>query len=189
MDLAFAGIGILGILVWWRSWTKTSLDNARDRLFDLRDRNRKWFIENGYNLNHPLYKEMRDCINALLRYTETARFSTFVYMSRTIPKVIKADTQAQFENRFDTSDQKLRQHLQSTRGMAIRAFQRYMFETSVTLVIVGILAVPFAVLFTLHAGLSHIIENSRRATLNAIDRCILRPQTVEMIARLTPNAA
>lgn len=189
MELTFFGIGILGLLAWRHAWNRTSLDCARDRLFDLRDQNRQWFIENGYGLGHPMYKEMRDCINELLFYTKTARFSTFIYCTRTMPKEIKDNIQQDFQNRFDTSDENLRAYLETTRGKAIRALQRYMFETSFTVFLLVLITIPLAILSVLHSGMTHLLTNARNALLDRIDRCIIRPQAVEMIASHNPRAA
>lgn len=47
MELVLSGVGIiLSILTWQFMWKPTVLDAARDKLFDLRDREvRGWFVK------------------------------------------------------------------------------------------------------------------------------------------------
>ena len=79
MSEILAGFGILGFLLAWNFlWRPTLLDDTRDRLFDLRDAARAWFVKNGYGLAHPAYLELRGMLNASIRYTEKLSLAKFM---------------------------------------------------------------------------------------------------------------
>ena len=74
-----AGLSMLGFLLAWNFlWRPTLLDDTRDRLFDLRDAARTWFVKNGYGLAHPAYFELRNMLNTSIRHTEKLSLAKFV---------------------------------------------------------------------------------------------------------------
>lgn len=73
-ELLLLGLGLMLLLLTWDHVIKpTYLDEARDELFDIRDRKvRPFFQQEKLGLHDPAYKELREHINGLLRYTERA---------------------------------------------------------------------------------------------------------------------
>lgn len=78
MQLFLFGLGLLLLMVSWHFMIKPTLrDRARDKLFDLRESVRQYFLDH-HDLNHHLYRDLRDLINSYLRYTEEITFLGFV---------------------------------------------------------------------------------------------------------------
>lgn len=87
MTLMLLGFNILLLVIGWKFMIrKTILDHTRDKLFDLRDELRHEFVQRGWDMNSALYKELRDTINAYLRYTEHYSVWRFFYMESSLKK-------------------------------------------------------------------------------------------------------
>ncbi|MCW5617027.1 MAG: hypothetical protein KIT32_18070 [Rhodocyclaceae bacterium] len=79
IQVSLFGIGILLLMASWKYMLHPSmLDSARDRLFDLRENVRTYFISSGKGLEHPAYGALRALINSHLRYTEEITFGRIV---------------------------------------------------------------------------------------------------------------
>src|SRR5690625_824986 len=79
-ELLLLGLGMLLLVLTWDYMAKpTYLDEARDQLFDVRDKELKdFFIKQELGLHDPAYKKLREHINGLLRYTDKATLIGFV---------------------------------------------------------------------------------------------------------------
>ena len=64
----------------WHCWKITLRDWVRDRLFDLRDEWRTYWVATGRDMNAKTYKDVRDYLNNYLRYTNDLRFVTLFYL-------------------------------------------------------------------------------------------------------------
>jgi hypothetical protein len=144
METMLLGIGIILMLAGWRFvWRPTTLDEARDRLFDLRESVRSEFVRRGISLDHPLYVALRDLLNGHLRHTESASFSTLIAFHVSVisqPEVREA-LQEHIEKRFGCSDPDLAKFAKQTREQASLVMVGYVIETSVlalALVAVGL---------------------------------------------------
>lgn len=184
MELATTAVGILLLLVVWRAWRKTMLDASRDALFDLRDRSREWFLANGYGLDHRLYRELRDVLNAQLRFTENMRFVGLLYFAWRMPATVIAQMNTDIQTRFDTSDETLRRYVTETRRQAIRALQTYMILTSTTVMILILALTPVVAVSVAWKGLTGLAQNTRKALVRLIDQTVIRPNSVELAAVL-----
>ncbi len=77
---------LLLVLAWKLMIRKTILDHTRDKLFDLRDEIRDEFIRREWDMDSALYRELRDTINAYLRYTEHYSVWRFFFMKSSLKK-------------------------------------------------------------------------------------------------------
>lgn len=73
VDIELA-IGLLILITGWQLWRKVSLDECRDNLFDLRKHLRNTFLENGFELDDPVYQEARYLLNGKIRLADSVTF-------------------------------------------------------------------------------------------------------------------
>lgn len=79
LELSLFGVGALCLVLSWHFVLRPSLlDDTRDRLFDLRESVRDFFASRD-QLSHPAYVDLRNLINAHLRYTEEITFVGFLF--------------------------------------------------------------------------------------------------------------
>lgn len=134
MELALTGIGIVLCAITWRGmWKPSTLDTARDRLFDLRDRQvRGWFLEHGIPLDHPIYVALRDLLNGMLKNTDTLTFSHVVWLLAWAEEHpdIEARRRKILEARFATDDPRLKQLVREVRENASGVMFAYVIESS-----------------------------------------------------------
>jgi len=185
MELIVTAVGILLLLLAWRAWKKTVLDDTRDRLFDLRDGAREWFLVKGYGLNHPMYRQLRDLLNAQLRFTEHIRFIGLVFFSWRVPAKTVEVWHRQFDGKFGTADRELQLYIQQTRRLAIRSMQRYMIKTSTVFAALLLVAIPILAMFVAWQGVAHLYSNTRMALIDLIDRTSIRPVSIELSAEMS----
>ena len=128
MELINLGFGIViffGVVP--RLWKRVFLDCQRDRLIDLRDSVRAYFLHNGYGLNHPQYKNLCDLLNAHLRFVENCTFFS-VLILRYLFKKNKKAFEYQFksvEKLFKTDDRKVAEYILETRDTGVRIVSEY----------------------------------------------------------------
>jgi len=111
MQLLIFGFSLLGLLfVWKYIWQKTLLDETRDRLFCLREEVRQWFIDEGYDLSHPIYQSLRATINQHLRHTESITVISYLSFCISIEKNPRYDKYLSnnISKMFTTDDEKLK---------------------------------------------------------------------------------
>jgi D-alanyl-lipoteichoic acid acyltransferase DltB (MBOAT superfamily) len=142
----------------WHCWKITLRDWVRDRLFDLRDEWRTYWVATGRDMNAKTYKDVRDYLNNYLRYTNDLRFVTLFYLKIKNPllQVITAD----HNKLFATPDADLSAVIQKIRLRAAFAVQAYMCFTS--LLAVGILFIAIVSLFPL------LIRHPIKAAMSAV---------------------
>lgn len=107
-ELFLLGLGMLLLVLTWDYMAKpTYLDEARDQLFDIRDKELKdFFLKQELGLRDPAYKKLREHINGLLRYTEKVTLLGFVlnlaaeakHSNRTTPKIESQPKSMQTKN-------------------------------------------------------------------------------------------
>ncbi len=144
MESVLLGIGIIVTMLGWRYvWRPTTLDEARDRLFDLRESVRDEFLRRGLPLDHPLHMALRSLLNGHLRHTESASFSILIAFHVAVidqPEV-RAALKEHVEKRFGCTDPQLAELAKQTREQAALIMLGYVIETSVlalALVAVGL---------------------------------------------------
>jgi len=142
------GLDILLLIVLWKVVLRKSiLDHHRDRLFDLRDSVREYFVRRSVPLSSPIYMELRDLINAHLRFIDDMNLtSVFVYSSEVDRNPeLGAYLKEQIDKRFSTRDENLIELVESTRCQAVLILTQYMVQSSLILMAVvaarGILSI------------------------------------------------
>lgn len=147
-QVALLGISIVAIAILWRFGArKTYLDEARDRLFDLRDAYLKpYFEKTELGLRDPLYVKLRGLLNSHLRYTEKFSFVSYVSLLVALRKKRKDldRIQRSFEREFYSEDATTRQLSDTVRRKAAEALMIYMVKASLlarftVFVVVGVL--------------------------------------------------
>ena len=121
MQLLIFGFSLLGLLFLWKYiWQKTLLDETRDRLFCLREEVRQWFIDEGYDLSHPIYQSLRATINQHLRHTESITVISYLSFCISIEKNPRYDKYLSnnISKMFTTDDEKLKIFISKTRKKA-----------------------------------------------------------------------
>lgn len=134
MEQLLAGIGIIACMVTWRyMWLPSTLDTARDRLFDIRDKQvRAWFVERNMPLDHPIYKALRDLLNGMLKNTESL---TLIHVGaliawQTSNPEREAKWRQEIDRRFETDDPELKTLIKEVREQATMVMLEYVVETS-----------------------------------------------------------
>jgi hypothetical protein len=145
MTVFLFGISLLALIEAYKRYRATTLDEYRDKLFDLRGKFRDYYLDHGLNMDSSHYVLMREMLNAHIRYLEETRLTSLAYFSQRLAtrKVDVHHLAKQMENSFNTGDAVDDAFSASIRLAAVRVTQRYMLRTSF-LVIVTFL--PIAVI-------------------------------------------
>lgn len=136
-ELVALGIGMLMMIATWKWVAKpTYLDEARDKLFDLRDAKvRRYFLAMPEGLNHPMYVRTRSLINSLLRYTEKGSLIGFIAtvfeMNRN--SELRTEVKEQTDNMFNCDDENIASFCHEVREQASVIMFDYMAKTSIFL--------------------------------------------------------
>lgn len=166
----------------WHCWKITLRDWVRDRLFDLRDEWRTYWVATGRDMNAKTYKDVRDYLNNYLRYTNDLRFVTLFYLCVKIKNPLLQVITADHNKLFATPDADLSAVIQKIRLRAAFAVQAYMCFTS--LLAVGILFIVIVSLFPL------LIRHPYKAAKNAVDTLsnqfkAIAPQRIDAAVKIT----
>jgi hypothetical protein len=146
-EVLLCGIGLLLCLASWRWMYQPSLlDQARDKIFDLRQDVRSHFIEKGYGLDHPIYKALRDLINGHLRYTRDASLIRFLYMVFFMQRnpVFARQYKTKMDKQFASKDKDLELFANNVRMMVFAFMLEYLVKKSLVLLVMLRLAIAFA---------------------------------------------
>ena len=121
MNYIITGLAIIAIFCAWKyMWQRTLLDTTRDRLFDLRDEARAWFLKNGYSLSHPVHIALREMLNCHLRHTERVSLTSYAAyaLSKQSFRQQEAYLEKQIEADFATEDEKIYKYVSRVREVA-----------------------------------------------------------------------
>ena len=146
MELAVLGINILLLMAVWRFMLrKTMLDSSRDILFDLRDELRITFVRNGWNLNSPSYKHLRDLVNGHLRFTEEMSVSRVAYINAAIKKdkELLVYQHEKIVKIFASSDPAQKRFIDEFRKRAVTVSMNYAVYSSGWLLLISLCVFPF----------------------------------------------
>lgn len=148
INTTFLGINILLLIIIWDKVLKPSiLDNYRDKLFDLREEVREYYLANGIPLSHNTYIQLRNLINSHLRFTEEMSLIKVAFFASRIEKnkSLRDYIQRSIESNFTTDNKKLSIFIKSARKKAIDILFEYMIFSSPTVVILLTLAVIISI--------------------------------------------
>ena len=62
------------VWIWTSLWRQTMLDKYRDRMFDVRDSLRDYFLEHSLSLSEPAYLNIRSSINRSIHFLGSITF-------------------------------------------------------------------------------------------------------------------
>lgn len=144
MEMLLLGIGMLYGLFVWKAWKKTSLDECRDKLFDIRDDARAYFLRRGIPLDDPVYQGLRKLINAQIHYTKRLTFPTFVAMTLAMKdsRELMAEVRREINQSLVTKDEELAAYIKKARSAASDALMQYIGETSAFILLVVFITWP-----------------------------------------------
>lgn len=128
---------IFAIIIWRYLLRKSILDHYRDKLFDLRDDVRSYYIANHIPLSDETYKNIRDLINSHLRFTEKMSLVEVICFSKAIDddNELKNYIKNNIDNKFKTSDKKLNSFIKETRDKSSLILFDYMVFSSPLLIL------------------------------------------------------
>lgn len=149
MEIALTGLGLLLLALTWKYvWLPTALDTARDRLFDLRDREvRAWFVQNEISLDHPVYISLRELLNGMLKNTESLtimHIASLVAWSKANPELDQQRRKG-IEERFSTDDKRIKNLVDGVREKASMIMLDYVVESSLMMFVFAFFALIFFV--------------------------------------------
>ena len=158
--LTVALSGILLGLVWQFMLKKTILDDHRDQLFDLRDELRETFVENGWALDAPIYRRLRNLINGYLRFTERYSFGETLMLERSVRRnqELSSTLNKHLERSFHIDDVMQRAYITGLRERARRVMMSYMILSSGPLVLSLFLIVPVVFVYLVAMAVGMLIR-------------------------------
>lgn len=145
MELFLLGFnGLLLLAVWHFMLRKSILDDHRDRLFDLRDHLRAKFVQEGWSMDQPIYRKLRDLINSYLRFTESYSFTAFMLMERSVLKnpALQARLKKDIDAEFKPAHQGQADFIKCFRIHAVKVMMSYMIVSSGPLILLTVACTP-----------------------------------------------
>lgn len=118
----------------WGAWKSTQRDIVRDRLFDLRDEWRSFFVGNGLSMDLPEYAHVRDFLNRYLRYSCRLRLVGLFYVAMRAPDGLVSATAEKIDAELASGNPLVSKEIRRIRREAVRAVQEYMVFTSLLMV-------------------------------------------------------
>lgn len=149
MELIHFAIASVALMLAWRFVLRRALlDDARDKLFDCRDRLRSTFIENGWSLDGEGYKSARDSVNSHLRFIEDISVWKIVVVQGYLkdkPEVV-ASMQKKTDELFTRLPEEQAKFVKSLRQETLHTVMEFAISTSVFLVVMTVMVLPFVFL-------------------------------------------
>lgn len=172
-------VGLIALRIAWGAWKSTCRDVARDRLFDLRDEWREFFVANGLSMELPEYAKVRGMINDYIRYTARFRLFGLLFTALVVPREVCFETAARTDEEFRSSNPRVAMEIARIRHRAVSAIQVYMLRTSI--LVFPFLAIAFCVAMV--AGAGELIGRVRAQAKRLVDDFPpLSPPVIEMAA-------
>lgn len=141
ISLVIVAVNVLLLMcVWHFMICPTLLDHYRDKLFDLRDEMRRFFIDRDISLDDDVYRSTRDLLNGYIRYMEDLTFLRFVAMQmffKLYPESAKI-VQIAHEQRFVGCHKEIKEKVAEVRHSAIFIILSYMFYSSIWLTVLAV---------------------------------------------------
>ncbi|MDP2852405.1 MAG: hypothetical protein Q8O23_03255, partial [Gallionella sp.] len=161
------GINVLLLFVVWNFMLrKTLLDHYRDKLFDLREEVRSFFLMNDIPLDSKEYKNLRDLLNAHLRFTERFTFLKFIILEVEIKnnKGLQEYLKIEIDKRFNTENPKLKDFVPQVREKAKVILLNHMVNSSGALWIFVITFSPVLIVW----NFLHLVRHAVRTSFAAL---------------------
>ncbi|WP_272700907.1 hypothetical protein [Desulfovibrio sp. Fe33] len=154
-------------VAWEKMWRKSLLDDSRDRLFDLRDESRQWFLENGYTLDNNVYQSLRSLLNAHIRHCEDLTLTRYVVTTQMYaesPK-LKENLDSYLQASFWTEDEKINDYVAQSREKASMIVMDHMMKGSFFIALPVLAAVLVMFVLIMGRALWASLRDCRLVTL------------------------
>lgn len=166
MDLFVASFSILALAyAWSKIWSKTVLDDTRDRLFDLRDESREWFLKNGYTLDNRVYISLRKLLNSHIRHTESLSFTRYIAVIKMLctDKEFREYIDGHIQASFWTEDEAISRYVSGVRAKAAATIERHIITGSFSLMAIGVTLTPFFAAYSIVRSALMLFYDNRYA--------------------------
>lgn len=196
-------LSLLLLMTVWRFVLRRSLlDQARDRLFDLRDDLRSAYVQNGWPLDASEYKQARDLINAHLHFLES--ISAWQIFTLQAGMATNAQLRRLVEHRYETMFANVPVEramiVQLHRRKSLQIVTEYAVTNSLLLITLGVLMFPVIVVERTFsaarrgavsfldigsrsvAGLGSTVANLTERALQRVAKWVIQPQAIEQCA-------
>lgn len=132
INVTLFGINMLLVAIVWKYVFKPSvLDHFRDRLFDLREEVRSFYICNNLSLKEKTYKNLRNIINRHLRFMEQLSLMEIIYFGYKIKRTgLRPYIKRTIDKEFQTENNHLREFINDVRRRSIIVLTHYMILSS-----------------------------------------------------------
>lgn len=191
METFLFGFGLLLSYFAWKAWKRTALDTCRDRLFDIRDDARRYFIEHNIPLDDKVYIALRTLLNAHIRYAKRMTFPTFVAMTWAMheDQEVMQNMRGEINARLATKDADLTRFIASVRKQSSEAMMQYIGETSAFIIFSVIIGWPLYVTYKCIKVLGGIIREQKNLVFDSFDSSLtIAKQLLKVIFRSIPLA-
>lgn len=148
------------ILTWAKLWQWTYIDDSRDRLFDVREELRLYFLDRDLGLDHDIYLTLRGMINRHIRFLEEVTLTqllSLLSVQRRRPELFKA-AENKIQMSLRTDDKELEQFVLATR---VRIGQILVLHISKTSLALAILSVVGTVILVIRSLFKHSLARVR----------------------------
>lgn len=132
INATFFGINMILVAIAWKYMLKPSLlDHFRDKLFDLREDVRNFYISNNISLKDETYKNLRNIINRHLRFMEQLSLMETIYFGYKIKNTeLNEHIKRTIDNKFKTNNKSLKEFIDGMRRQSIVILIHYMILSS-----------------------------------------------------------
>jgi len=174
------------MLIWIKMWQNTFLDNSRDKLFDLRQEVRQYFVSKGIPLDNPVYVNLRMLINKQIRYLEDLTIFDVVSFANIHNKRLINYLERRVNKLFDSDDQELNDFTKKIRQESVNVLLTHMFQTSLLLISLTLMVATIIFIGNIFKSLSISLKAFRGAFFKVADsftnKMLKRPSMIEEAA-------
>lgn len=184
------------MIVWKYILHPSILDHFRDKLFDLRDNVRDYYLTNDIALDDKTYKSIRDLINSHLRFTERMSlikvlcFSSLVDNNKELKNYIKNE----LDSKFNTNNKELLKFIKETRDKSSLILIDYMVFSSPFLIslfmLISFCFVPILLVKWLLSSIKNelnLIKEAMQVASKVIIKFVATKDDLEEISYETEN--
>ena len=124
-------LAFLSVCFMWRMWKSTMREVLRDKLIDLRDEWRNYYVEHALDMTDGRYAAVRDLLNGMLYGSSSLRFVGFWYYVTHIDTQTSNFAAKMSAKLVDGATAEMRQKIASIRMRACLAVLVYVATTSI----------------------------------------------------------
>lgn len=170
MEQFLFGTGLLFGFLAWNAWKRTALDACRDKLFDIRDDARRYFIARGIPLTDDIYIALRGLLNAHIRYAKRMTFPGFISMTFAFQneRDVMVNMREEINSRLKTGDEELSAYIEKARKESSEAMLAYIGETSAFIIFAVIISWPFYVGARVLKTIGRVIDEQNKGMVKGM---------------------